>query len=61
MSKRENWELDALAEVEGTDELCKHCPWIKESRHPSELCEGCACEEAREEYLDTLWAARGNK
>lgn len=58
---KESWEEKALAEIEDSGELCDYCPWKKEGHHPSSLCEGCSCEEAREQYLDTVWAARGNK
>jgi hypothetical protein len=39
-------------EISEDGELCKYCPWPKESHYPGLMCEGSNCEDAYDNYLD---------
>ncbi|MBY6838702.1 hypothetical protein [Clostridium botulinum] len=47
-------EKKAIDEIEGTEILCKCCSWTAGQHSPGSVCEGCCCEEAKENYLDEL-------
>lgn len=36
------------------DEICKLCPWTRESHHPELVCEGCSCEKALEIWKEGI-------
>lgn len=52
----EEREKALLEEIDGTEELCKYCPWTRGGYHNTcmGMCEGRWCEEAGENYLEEM-------